>query len=113
LKAGGTGIKNADFKIQKREEKEGWMTRNGKIARLPCEVRELLNQRLRDGVGGLAVLDWLNGLPEVQEIIQEDFGGVPISKQNLSEWRAGGYREWLRHEGSLDMIRGLWNGWMV
>ena len=53
------------------------------------------------------VLDWLNGLPEVREIIEEDFGGVPVSKQNLSEWRAGGYREWLRHEGSLDVVRGL------
>jgi hypothetical protein len=86
---------------------EDGMSRKGKIARLPCEVRELLNHRLRDGMGGPAVLEWLNGLPEVQEIIKEDFGGIPVSKQNLSEWRLGGYLEWLRHQGSLDMVRGL------
>ena len=84
------------------------MSRKGKIARLPCEVRQMLNHAVAGlrWAGG-TVLDWLNGLPEVQGIIKEDFAGVPVSKQNLSEWRAGGYREWLRHQGSLDIVRGL------
>ncbi len=34
-----------------------------------------------------------NGRPEVRELLQTQFGGVPINKQNLSEWRQGGYRE--------------------
>ena len=39
-------------------------TRNGKIARLPLEIREQLNRRLDDGEQGQPDLDWLNALPE-------------------------------------------------
>ena len=70
------------------------MCRNGKIARLSDDVRNDLNERLADGEEGEGLLQWLNALPEVQETLQEDFDGVPISKQNLSEWRQGGFREW-------------------
>ena len=87
--------------------KGGGMTRNGKIARLPHVVRELLNERIRDGENGAAILEWLNGLPEVQGIVAEQFGGVPITKQNLSEWRAGGHREWLREEDARNMVQKL------
>ena len=83
------------------------MSRNGKIARLPWQTRDWLNERIRDGVGGTNILSWLNDLPEVREIVQEQFGGVPVSKQNLSEWRAGGYQEWLRREESLGTVREL------
>jgi len=70
------------------------MIRNGKIARLPGFVREELNTRLDDGEQGESLLDWLQGLPEVQASLQENFHGAPITKQNLSEWRKGGFREW-------------------
>ncbi len=80
------------------------MSRNGKIARLPSGVREGLNYRLQDGELGAPLLEWLNGLPQVQEIIRKQFAGVPISKQNLSEWRSGGYQEWLRHEESVQEV---------
>jgi hypothetical protein len=70
------------------------MTRNGKIARLPGFVREELNTRLDDGQQGESLLDWLHGLPEVQASLEENFQGAPITKQNLSEWRKGGFREW-------------------
>jgi hypothetical protein len=66
-----------------------------------------LNCRLRDGEPGAPLLEWLNGLPQVQEIIREQFAGVAISKQNLSEWRSGGYKEWLRHEESLREVEGF------
>jgi hypothetical protein len=73
--------------------------RNGKIANLPCTVRDELNQRLENGEEGGPLLEWLNGLGEVRKSLQADFGGEPISKQNLSEWRRGGFREWqLRQE---------------
>jgi hypothetical protein len=70
-------------------------------------VQGCRNLRLQDGEGGPAVLDWLNSLPQVQEIVREQFGGVPVSKQNLSEWRAGGYQDWLRREESLGTVREL------
>jgi len=71
-------------------------TRLGKIARLPRSIREQLNVRLDDGVPGKSLLEWLNGLPETRQVLQEQFAGKPISKQNLSKWRKGGYEEWLR-----------------
>jgi hypothetical protein len=75
------------------------MTRNGKIARLPHDIREQLNLRLDDNEEGQPILDWLNSLPQTRKLLKERFGDVPISKQNLSEWRQGGYREWaIRNE---------------
>ena len=68
--------------------------RNGKIAKLPYSVREELNLRMDNGEDGGFLLEWLNGLPEVHESLTTSFGGVPVSKQNLCEWRQGGFREW-------------------
>ena len=70
------------------------MSRHGKIARLPRGIREELNRRLHAGQEGDPLLAWLNPLPEVQTLLKEEFAGVPISKQNLSEWRKGGFVEW-------------------
>jgi hypothetical protein len=70
------------------------MSRNGKIARLPCEIRDELNRRMADGEQGGALLIWLNALPAVQRLLTREFGGKPVSKQNLCEWRAGGFAEW-------------------
>ncbi len=70
-------------------------TRNGKIARLPLPVRENLNRRLQDGQQGKKLVLWLNSLPEVQSVIQAEFGGRPVREQNLSEWKQGGYRDWI------------------
>ena len=83
------------------------MTRTGKIARLPQHVREPLNRRLRDGEPGGPLLEWLNGLPEAQAILKAQFDGQPINKQNLSEWRLGGFRDWERHQEALDRVRHL------
>jgi hypothetical protein len=71
------------------------MSRNGKIARLPHNIREDLNLRLENNEEGQPLLDWLNALPQTREVLDKSFNGVPISKQNLSEWRQGGYREWV------------------
>lgn len=70
-------------------------TRTGKIARLPLEVREELNVRLLDGQQGKNLVPWLNSLPEVRRIVAAEFAGRPVREQNLSEWRKGGYRDWL------------------
>ena len=66
------------------------MTRTGKIARLPRYLRDNLNQRLHDGESGKKLTAWLNSSQAVQDILDDYFNGVPISEQNLSEWRQGG-----------------------
>jgi hypothetical protein len=81
------------------------MTRNGKIARLPYSIRDRLNQRLHNGEHGTKLVKWLNGLPEVQEVLTKEFGGHPINKQNLSEWKQGGFEDWLRHQEARAWMR--------
>lgn len=83
------------------------MARNGKIARLPREIRDELNRRLYNGKPGGPLLAWLNGLPPVIHILTRDFGGVGISKQNLCEWRAGGFAEWQARQEALAQAREL------
>jgi hypothetical protein len=68
----------------------------GKIARLPNDIREQLNQRLLDGQPADVILPWLNDLPLVKAILAAQFDGAPISRQNLDKWRHGGYRDWLK-----------------
>src|SRR5512141_522847 len=83
------------------------ITRNGKIARLPKHVRHHLNSRLEDGEPGKQLGEWLNGLPEVQAVLKLRFGGRPISEQNLSEWKQGGYQEWLKLQESRYLVQHL------
>jgi hypothetical protein len=83
------------------------MARNGKIARLPREIRDELNRRLQDGEQGGPLLAWLNGLPQVASVLASGFGGCAVSKQNLCEWRAGGFAEWQARQETLDQAREL------
>ena len=71
-------------------------TRTGKIARLPEPIREQLNQLLLNGALARDTVPWLNQLPEVKQVLSEHFAGRPISEHNVSEWRHGGYQDWLR-----------------
>ena len=70
------------------------MTRTGKIARLPLAIRDELNRRLADSEPGGSLLPWLNSLPAARTVLECQFGGAAITKQNLSEWRKGGFLEW-------------------
>jgi hypothetical protein len=72
--------------------------RKGKIARLPRTIREQLNIHLDDGMETEALLAWANDLPETQKLLAEQFQGNAITPQNLSEWRQGGHRDWLRSQ---------------
>ena len=83
------------------------MTRNGKIARLPRQIRDELNRRLQDAEPGDTLLPWVNGLPEVQAVLARQFGGSPINKQNLHEWRSGGFAEWQTRQETLADAREL------
>lgn len=89
------------------------MTHRGKIARLPWQIREALNERLREGHGGGAILRWLNSLPAVKAAIKAAaFGGgkavrAEISPENLSQWRQTGYAEWADKQDDVDRTRQL------
>ena len=83
------------------------MGRQGKIARLPARIRDELNQRLLDGESAKKILPWLNGLPEVKTILQEDFEGLFVTDANLSDWRQGGFVEWSRQRERIDRTKEL------
>ena len=89
-----------------------------KIGRLPFAIRNELNERIRDGVGGSEILTWLNGLKETKKIIREMVGSAlrsdssvvkapVINAQNLTDWRSSGYKDWLEDQTQADRIRRL------
>ncbi|MCX6955434.1 MAG: hypothetical protein NTV51_25065 [Verrucomicrobia bacterium] len=79
------------------------MTRTGKIARLPREVREELNRRLLDGESARRLVAWLNAQAEVRAMLDEHFDGRAIRVQSVSEWRAGGWGDWYRERQVLEL----------
>lgn len=83
------------------------MNGNGKIAKLPREVREKLNRRLAEDEGGEELLKWLNGQPEVKDLIAREFDGKPIGKMNLSRWKEGGFRRWQLQQEKTEWVRQL------
>jgi len=86
------------------------MTRNGKIARLPAAIRTALNQRILDGEQGQPLVEWLNGLPNVQAVLQAQFDGHAITENNLSQWRNGGYAAWETGERMADNVKSIMDG---
>ena len=66
------------------------MSRNGKIARLPKDLRELVNRMLEDGAQHRSVIHELekhrHRWPDKMSDINED---------NVSNWKSGGYLDWL------------------
>lgn len=69
-------------------------TRTGKIARLPLAIREELNRRLLENETAKKICAWVNALPEAIAVCDE-FGEQPIDDKNISDWRKGGYADWL------------------
>jgi hypothetical protein len=82
-------------------------TGNGKIANLPSQIRDELNWRINDGDEGKELVEWLNAKPEVVEVVTKLFDGIPISEQNLSQWRTHGYRKWHAEHVILDELGNL------
>jgi len=80
------------------------MSRFGKIARLPLVIREQLNRRLQDGEIGRELVVWLNSVPEVQAVLKAEFGDRPVNEPNLSDWRTGGYQDWLVHQDTMAQV---------
>jgi len=83
------------------------MARIGKIARLPKEIRDELNRRLNNGERQDKLVDWLNGLEPVKAVLKSQFGGRPISEQNMSDWRKGGYAEWEQSQEVVAFARDI------
>jgi hypothetical protein len=81
------------------------MSRIGKIARLPEQVREQVNHRLQDGQNGQEILTWLNSMDEVKTVLAQGFAGREITESNLSDWRLGGYRDWEAQQIALEEAR--------
>jgi hypothetical protein len=79
----------------------------GKIAQLPAKTREALNRRLHDGQPASVILPWLNALPEVQDILKERFEAEPVSEQNLSLWRNGGFVRWQAESAEIESTKQL------
>lgn len=82
-------------------------TRKGKIARLPAAIREEVNLRLHDGQPASKILAWLNTQEVVLRVLDELFNEEPVSPQNLSEWKGGGYLDWLRRREKVENMRQL------
>src|SRR5580692_12354012 len=82
-------------------------THIGKIGRLSKDCREELGRRIEDGKTGKEIVDWLNGLPDVQAVLREKFEGHLINEQNVSAWRQAGHVEWLRRQTAQECARQL------
>src|SRR5215510_12001310 len=77
------------------------MTRPSKISRLPRHIIEHLNRRLDSREQNKRLVAWLNSLPETQKLLAEEFGGNPISAQNLSDWKKSGFLDWQLRQTAL------------
>jgi hypothetical protein len=66
--------------------------RNGKIAKLAKDLRTLLNQMLSDGA--------------TSAVIIEQFArrGISLNHENISNWRHGGYQDWILEQQWLEEI---------
>jgi hypothetical protein len=67
--------------------------RNGKIARLPKAIRDKINQWLDDG----------RTYPQIIKDLGDD--AKDLKPGHFSEWRKGGYEDYLRHQEWRDQLR--------
>jgi hypothetical protein len=70
--------------------------RTGKVARLPADVREEINRMLDDGKPYRQIIDSLAGR-----------GHPGINAMNLSNWKAGGFQDWLRERQRLRLAQDI------
>jgi hypothetical protein len=83
------------------------MPHNGKIGRLPVQIREQLNRRIENGEIAKTLVPWLNSLPETIALMKACFGGALITQQNISEWTRGGFIDWQAQEAALEFVANL------
>jgi hypothetical protein len=77
----------------------GWKKRprNGKVARLPAQLRLRINQMLDDGLSYRSILEKLR---------QDADNPMPytLSEMNLSNWFHGGFQDWLKDQRKNEMF---------
>lgn len=78
------------------------VTRTGKVATLPARIRDQVNVRLHDGQKSPQIIAWLHTLPEVLTVLDEQWNEEPFNATNISEWRRGGYQDWLRRREEIE-----------
>src|SRR4051812_37160211 len=82
-------------------------TRKGKIASLPAAIREEVNRRLFDGEKSPQIIKWLHEQPAVLKVLNDHWREEPVSAQNISEWRQGGYQDWLDRLEKVESLKVL------
>jgi len=91
---------------RKRTKPKFPKSRQGKIARLPWNIREELNRRMLDNQPLRKICEWVNGLPEtIAQCAERKL--APVTWFNLSSWRQGGYQDWLGRTERTQHVREL------
>src|SRR5436305_1690239 len=67
--------------------------RNGKVARLPAELRDQINRQIDDGVPYKVIIERLGD------------AGKHLNEDNVSNWRLGGYQDYLNAHAINDRAR--------
>ena len=67
--------------------------RKGKIARLPKATRDMINHMLDDGLPYPVIID------EIGE------AGEGLNAQNLTNWKNGGYQDYLKVQETIDKLK--------
>jgi len=73
----------ADHAEAEAAPSESQHTRTGKVARLPKEIRDQVNQMLLDGVPFRKIIENLGE------------HGKEITEKNITNWKQGGHQDWL------------------
>jgi len=67
--------------------------RNGKVAKKPKAVRDQINHWLTDGLTYSSIIEKLGD------------DGKDLNEENLSNWKEGGYNDWLKEQQRIEIIR--------
>jgi hypothetical protein len=85
-------------------------TRTGKIGRLPAKIRETINTMIRNGKPPREIADWANGNVQARQILDRYFDGDPITENNVSRWKAGGYAGWESEQEDAQILLETFGG---
>lgn len=81
------------------------MARTGKIARLPKTLRDAVNLALLDGASASRVIQIITDA-KAHGATNGDGTEIEIpNDQNITNWRDGGYADWLKENQRLDDMR--------